>query len=79
MNDKISNTLPVTVIRYVLLISFILISNLLILQNSFASEFSLVALSNGKAMLVVDDKPPKMYAVGSMITTTSKLIFECGG
>ncbi|MFA9274579.1 MAG: TIGR02281 family clan AA aspartic protease [Candidatus Aquirickettsiella gammari] len=74
MKDKVSNTLPATVIRFALLISFAFISNLLTLQNTFASEFSLVALSNGKAMLVVDDKPPKMYAVGSMITATSKLI-----
>lgn len=74
MNDKIFDTLPVTVIRSILLISFALISNLLILPTAFASEFSLVALSNGKAMLVVDDRPPKMYIVGDKITATSRLI-----
>jgi aspartyl protease family protein len=34
----------------------------------------LVALSNGKAMLVIDDKPPKMFAVGSNIVSGMKLI-----
>lgn len=43
-------------------------------NKCIASDFSLVALSNGKAMLVVDDKPPKMYSVGSMINASSKLI-----
>lgn len=74
MNDKIFNTLSATAIRSVLLFSLATFGNLLSPQDAQASEFSLVALSNGKAMLVVDDKPPKMYAVGSMITATSKLI-----
>ncbi len=39
-----------------------------------ASDISLVALSNGKAMLVVDGKAPKMYAIGSNIDSTTKLI-----
>lgn len=39
-----------------------------------AQDFSLVALSNGKAMLVIDDKPPKMFAIGSMVTTGTKLV-----
>ncbi|MBC3875392.1 retropepsin-like aspartic protease family protein [Undibacterium flavidum] len=74
MNDKIFNTLSATTIRSVLLFSLASFGNLLSSEGAQASEFSLVALSNGKAMLVVDDKLPKMYAVGSMITATSKLI-----
>jgi aspartyl protease family protein len=39
-----------------------------------AADISLVALSNGKAMLVIDGKAPKMYAIGSSIDSTTKLI-----
>lgn len=73
MCDKIFNKLSVA-IRSILLIGLAIFGSSLVSHNVQASEFSLVALSNGKAMLVVDDKPPKMYAVGSMITATSKLI-----
>lgn len=49
-------------------------SPLLISNLAQANEISLVALSNGKAMLVIDDKPPKMFAVGSNIVSGMKLI-----
>ncbi|WP_230409548.1 retropepsin-like aspartic protease family protein [Undibacterium fentianense] len=44
------------------------------ISSSSAIDLNLVALSNGKAMLIVDDKPPKMFAVGSQITPEIKLI-----
>lgn len=39
-----------------------------------ATDIDLVALSNGKAMLIVDGKAPKNYAIGSNITNTIKLV-----
>lgn len=39
-----------------------------------ATDVSLVALGNGKAMLIVDGKAPKMYAIGSSIDSTTKLV-----
>jgi aspartyl protease family protein len=46
-----------------------------IIATSWATtDISLVALSNGKAMLIVDGKSPKMYAIGSNIDSTTKLI-----
>lgn len=39
-----------------------------------ATDIDLVALSNGKAMLIIDGKPPKNYAAGSTINGTIKLI-----
>ncbi|GGX00758.1 retropepsin-like aspartic protease family protein [Undibacterium macrobrachii] len=53
----------------------LLISSTILFSNlALANEISLVALSNGKAMLVIDDKPPKMFAVGSNIVSGIKLI-----
>lgn len=40
----------------------------------FATDIDLVALSNGKAMLVIDGKPPKNYAEGSIINGNIKLL-----
>jgi aspartyl protease family protein len=42
--------------------------------ESFAEDISVVAISNGKAMFVVDDKPPKMFTVGSTVFGDTKLI-----
>lgn len=41
---------------------------------AYSTDIDLVALSNGKAMLVVDGKAPKNYAVGSTISGNIKLI-----
>jgi aspartyl protease family protein len=65
---------PLFALRYSLFIGIYCAITLLCLQKAYASEFNLVALSNGKAMLVIDDKPPKMFAVGSTITAGAKLI-----
>ncbi|WMW82357.1 TIGR02281 family clan AA aspartic protease [Undibacterium cyanobacteriorum] len=39
-----------------------------------ATDIDLVALSNGKAMLIIDGKPPKNYAEGAVINGNIKLL-----
>lgn len=60
--------------KLAVLLSVIGFSALFATHSAYANEFSLVALSNGKAMLIVDDKPPKMFTVGSSITAGTKLV-----
>ncbi|MBC3880125.1 retroviral-like aspartic protease family protein [Undibacterium sp. LX40W] len=42
--------------------------------HAHGTDIDLVALSNGKAMLIVDGKAPKNYTIGTNITSTIKLI-----
>lgn len=60
--------------KLALLLSVCAFSALFASKSAYAQEFSLVALSNGKAMLIIDDKPPKMFAVGSSVTALTKLV-----
>lgn len=43
-------------------------------SDAYATDIDLVALSNGKAMLIVDGKAPKNYIIGTNITANIKLI-----
>lgn len=59
---------PVSVLKTAALVSF------LVTLNAHATDIDLVALSSGRAMLIVNGKPPKNYAVGTNITANIRLI-----
>jgi aspartyl protease family protein len=72
MNPKFLQSM--SLIKITALINIIIVCATLIPSVANANEFSLVALSNGKAMLVIDDKAPKMFVVGATIAPGAKLI-----
>lgn len=43
-------------------------------SDGFAQEIDLVSIGNGKAMLIIDGKGPKLFQVGSAVTTNIKLL-----
>jgi aspartyl protease family protein len=72
MNSKFLKTM--SLVKIAALTSIIIAGATLVPNFAHANEFSLVALSNGKAMLVIDDKAPKMFVVGASIAPGAKLI-----
>lgn len=72
MNPKFLKTM--SLIKITALINIAIVCATFMPNFAYANEFSLVALSNGKAMLVIDDKAPKMFLVGATIVPGAKLI-----
>ena len=64
-----SRTIPKLALTFTLATALCLCTN-----SASATDIDLVALSNGKAMLIIDGKAPKNYTVGAVINGTIKLI-----
>lgn len=65
---------PSDLIPKVTMKRFALLPLLLCSLTSFATDVGVVGLFPGKAILVVDGAPPKAYAVGSALSSDTKLV-----